>query len=93
MEYLKILGGWWAFECVWSFVDLNRYVFMKLIYIRATVFGGLVGVRLGVAYSLNKPLLRTKIRNLNLKFEPCRSYSFRDHSVHTDRRALLDRLD
>jgi len=31
----------------------------------------------------------TKIRDLNLKFEPSSSYSFREHSVHMDMRMLI----
>jgi len=45
-----------------------------------------VGVRVGVAYLRIKLALRTRLRNLNLRSHFSVFDSFRDLSVHTDRR-------
>jgi len=46
------------------------------------MFGRLVGVRVGVAYSSNKLSLRTTLRNLNLKFQFSIFDILRDIRVH-----------
>jgi len=42
-----------------------------------------VGVKAGVAYLRNKPALRTRLRNLNMKSQFSIFDSFRDIRVHT----------
>jgi len=53
---------------------------MKIVV--ATGFWRLEGIIAGVAYSCNKLALRTRLRNLNLKFQFCIFDSFRDICVH-----------
>jgi len=59
---------------------------------RTLVLWSFVGVRVAWHPTKKKLALRRKPKNLHVKSQLSRSYSFPDLSVHTERRTWLDRL-
>jgi len=72
-------------------IDENYTLQLKM-FCTSQSFGGLEGVRVGVTCLRNKLAFHRKTRKLNLKSHPSSFNSFRDPSVHMDRRTWIDRL-